>query len=134
MHYLEISADYKKYLDFLVFFIAPFILFLKSNDDRKFKLLSFRITKSSNFLVIISPFLYILTLIFAFSNFFNKNLLDDSIISFCIGTAATTSILKRKYKLFNSIEEIYEAILELTVIFFILFIIDQIILNITTLY
>ena len=104
------DLDLKNLLDYLVFIVAPLILFFKSIDDFKFRLIAFRSSKLSNFYLKISIFLWGIIFISQTINIILKNDLGGYLINFLLILTSIICLFKRNYKLSNSIEEIYEGL------------------------
>ena len=112
------DLDLKNLLDYLVFIVAPLILFFKSIDDFKFRLIAFRSSKLSNFYLKISIILWGIIFISQSINIILKNDLGGYLINFLLILTSIICLFKRNYKLSNSIEEIYEGLLEIVLVFY----------------
>ena len=111
-----VNIDLRIFLDFLVFFLAPFILIFKNIDDYKYRLIAFKKYKLLNLHLKLSIIFWILLFVYEFYNFIFFQTTQFFLENTLMLVACFLSLSKRRYKLYNSIEEIYEALLEITLI------------------
>ena len=106
----------------LFFIITPIIFFLKARNDHTYKKVVSSINKSFSIDNLIWEgqiyFLYIYFLFLIFNFIFDKPFINKFSI-LILAFSSIFGLLKRKYKIYNSIEDIYEGCIYLVILFYI---------------